>query len=117
MGPWTAAAVITPKTSSPFRALRPRFFSYDSLRFLNSEKLVRHNIAKFLLRSARPFDFERGNHRVRTQSERQRQITLRAIARTAAHHAPLLARAALDPHHRPDPIAVGFAPYRPHVDP
>ena len=58
-----------------------------------------------------------GDHRVFAQPEGQRQIALRAVARSAVHHAPLLAGRAFNAHHGADAVAIGFRARQPHRQP
>src|SRR5258708_7699099 len=84
----------------------------DSLGLVDHDAPIRGHVREVLLRAARPFHLNRRGA-VRAQAERQRQIALRAVARPAPHHRPLLAHT----HDRADSIAIGLGAYQPHAQP
>src|SRR3990172_1401314 len=79
---------------------------HNSLSFLDGDALVGRDVREPLFGPARPLDLERGDGAARAQAKRQREVALRAVARTAADPVPLLAGSALDAHDRADAVAV-----------
>src|SRR5687767_13770699 len=86
------------------RGLRGGVLADDPLALFDEQKLIRGDVGDTVLLAAGPLDFD-GRHRcVLAQAERQREVALRAVARAAADHAPLLAAGAVDAYHRADAI-------------
>src|SRR5579885_2810842 len=85
--------------------------------FVDGQELVGRDIGEPLFDAAGPLDFERRGLWIGAQAEGQRQVTLRAVARSAAHHVPLLAGSAREAHHGADAVTIGFAAHQTDREP
>src|SRR4051794_2443100 len=108
---------LRPFADKSWTSVSLAFLGNNPLSLIDPKKLVRRDIGQPLPGAARPFDLYRRNVGIFSQPERHREIALRTVTRPAAHRAPLLARRALHPYHRADPIAIRLTAHRPDRKP
>src|SRR5262249_15676879 len=78
-----------------------------ALALFDDQELIRRDAGQVIFDAAGPLDVD-GGRRVFRETERQREIALRLVARSAADDAPLLADCALDADDGADAVAVGL---------